>query len=32
METVERDLREVGRELADRFPAKARHPVRALDA
>ena len=26
METVERDLREVGRELAGRFPAKARHP------
>src|SRR6476646_7656509 len=32
METVERDVRVVGRELADRFPAKARHPVRALDA
>jgi proline dehydrogenase len=32
METVERDLREVGRELAGRFPPKARHPVRALDA
>jgi proline dehydrogenase len=29
---VERDLREVGRELAERFPPKARHPMRALDA
>ncbi|MEA2444741.1 MAG: proline dehydrogenase [Thermoleophilales bacterium] len=29
---VESDLREVGRELASRFPARARHPVRALDA
>src|SRR3954466_5895020 len=29
--SVERDLREVGRELAARFPPRARHPVRALD-
>src|SRR4051794_7008936 len=29
---VERDLREVGRELAARFPARTRHPMRALDA
>jgi RHH-type proline utilization regulon transcriptional repressor/proline dehydrogenase/delta 1-pyrroline-5-carboxylate dehydrogenase len=29
---VERDLREVGRELAARFPPRSRHPVRALDA
>src|SRR3954470_17956133 len=29
---VERDLHEVGRELAARFPAAPRHPVRALDA
>src|SRR3954454_22466805 len=29
---VERDLREVGRELAARFPPRARHPMRALDA
>src|SRR4051812_8096067 len=29
---VERDLHEVGRELAARFPPRARHPVRALDA
>jgi RHH-type proline utilization regulon transcriptional repressor/proline dehydrogenase/delta 1-pyrroline-5-carboxylate dehydrogenase len=29
---VERDLREVGRDLAARFPARTRHPVRALDA
>src|SRR5215210_9151736 len=29
---VERDLREVGRELAARFPSRTRHPVRALDA
>jgi proline dehydrogenase len=29
---VERELREVGRELAGRFPSRARHPVRALDA
>src|SRR3954465_426530 len=28
--SVERDLREVGRELAARFPPRARHPVRAL--
>jgi RHH-type proline utilization regulon transcriptional repressor/proline dehydrogenase/delta 1-pyrroline-5-carboxylate dehydrogenase len=32
METVEHDLFEVGRELAARFPPKARHPMRALDA
>jgi proline dehydrogenase len=30
--SVERDVREVGRELAARFPARARHPMRALDA
>ncbi|MEA2431385.1 MAG: proline dehydrogenase, partial [Thermoleophilaceae bacterium] len=30
--SVERDLRDVGRELAARFPPRARHPVRALDA
>src|SRR5439155_12469650 len=30
--SVERDLREVGRELAARFPSRARHPLRALDA
>jgi RHH-type proline utilization regulon transcriptional repressor/proline dehydrogenase/delta 1-pyrroline-5-carboxylate dehydrogenase len=29
---VERDLHEIGRELAARFPPRARHPVRALDA
>src|SRR4051812_35181296 len=29
---VERDLHEVGRELAARFPPRTRHPVRALDA
>src|SRR5215210_4307851 len=29
---VERDVREVGRELAARFPPRTRHPVRALDA
>jgi proline dehydrogenase len=29
---VERDLREVGRELAARFPPRTRHPMRALDA
>jgi RHH-type proline utilization regulon transcriptional repressor/proline dehydrogenase/delta 1-pyrroline-5-carboxylate dehydrogenase len=29
---LERDLREVGRELAARFPPRTRHPVRALDA
>ena len=32
METVERDLFEIGRDLAARFPPRARHPVRALDA
>src|SRR3954463_14003972 len=32
METVERELREVGRELAGRFPPRTRHPVRALEA
>src|SRR3954451_21960332 len=30
--SVERDLREVGRELAARFPARSRHPMRALDS
>src|SRR5439155_8002859 len=30
--SVERDLREVGRELAARFPPRTRHPMRALDA
>src|SRR3954471_3525479 len=30
--TVEHDLFEVGRALAARFPPRARHPVRALDA
>jgi RHH-type proline utilization regulon transcriptional repressor/proline dehydrogenase/delta 1-pyrroline-5-carboxylate dehydrogenase len=30
--SLERDLRDVGRELAARFPPRARHPVRALDA
>jgi RHH-type proline utilization regulon transcriptional repressor/proline dehydrogenase/delta 1-pyrroline-5-carboxylate dehydrogenase len=29
---VEAELRAVGRELADRFPSPARHPLRALDA
>src|SRR5438105_14383868 len=29
---VERDVREVGSELAARFPARTRHPMRALDA
>src|SRR3954462_7331631 len=29
---VERDLHEVGRELAARFPPRTRHPMRALDA
>src|SRR3954466_11345024 len=29
---VERDLHEVGRDLAARFPPRTRHPVRALDA
>src|ERR687886_2404225 len=32
METVERELREIGRELAGRFPPRTRHPVRAIDA
>src|SRR5256714_15160347 len=32
METVERELREVGRDLAGRFPPRTRHPLRALDA
>src|SRR3954463_9168526 len=32
METVERDLFEIGRDLAARFPPRSRHPVRALDA
>src|SRR3954469_14216342 len=30
--SVERELREVGRELAARFPPRTRHPMRALDA
>jgi proline dehydrogenase len=29
---VERDLHEIGRELAARFPPRTRHPMRALDA
>src|SRR5438874_10550514 len=29
---LESDVREVGRELAARFPSRARHPIRALDA
>src|SRR3954469_23301246 len=29
---VERDLFEIGRYLAARFPPRSRHPVRALDA
>src|SRR3954452_8197365 len=28
---VERELREVGHALAERFPSPTRHPVRALD-
>ncbi len=28
---LEEELRRVGHELADRFPARVRHPVRALD-
>ena len=32
MESVERELREVGRDLAARFPPRSRHPMRALDA
>src|SRR4051812_2302686 len=32
METLERDLFEIGRDLAARFPPRSRHPVRALDA
>src|SRR5947208_8578838 len=31
-DAVERDVRDVGRKLAARFPARARHPVRALDS
>src|SRR6058998_3998443 len=30
--SLERDIREVGRELAARFPPRTRHPMRALDA
>src|SRR3982750_1721763 len=30
--SVERDLHEVGRELAARFPPRTRHPLRAIDA
>src|SRR5436189_1849921 len=30
--SVERNLREVGHDLAARFPPRARHPMRALDA
>src|SRR5437763_8826742 len=29
---LESDVREVGRELAARFPARVRHPMRALDS
>src|SRR5438067_11624271 len=29
---LERDVRAVGRDLAGRFPARTRHPMRALDA
>src|ERR1700712_5155593 len=29
---LEDEIRAVGRALAERFPARARHPVRALDA
>src|ERR1700712_4455726 len=29
---LEEQVRDIGRELADRFPARTRHPVRALDA
>jgi proline dehydrogenase len=29
---LEREVREVGRDLAARFPARTRHPMRALDA
>src|SRR3954454_14182730 len=32
METLERDVLDIGRDLAARFPPRARHPVRALDA
>jgi RHH-type proline utilization regulon transcriptional repressor/proline dehydrogenase/delta 1-pyrroline-5-carboxylate dehydrogenase len=32
MQTADRDVFEIGRELAGRFPPRARHPVRALDA
>jgi RHH-type proline utilization regulon transcriptional repressor/proline dehydrogenase/delta 1-pyrroline-5-carboxylate dehydrogenase len=32
MDRVERELVEVGRSVAARFPSRARHPVRALDA
>jgi proline dehydrogenase len=32
METLERDVFDIGRDLAARFPPRARHPVRALDA
>jgi proline dehydrogenase len=30
--SVEHELRDVGRELASRFPPRTRHPMRALDA
>src|SRR5256885_6607516 len=30
--SIERDLREVGRALAARFPPRTRHPMRALDS
>src|SRR5881396_1137001 len=30
--SLERDVREVGTELAARFPARVRHPMRALDS
>src|SRR5438046_4666568 len=30
--SLERDVHEVGKELAGRFPARVRHPMRALDS
>src|SRR5213075_1836849 len=30
--SLERDVNEVGKELAGRFPPRTRHPMRALDA
>ncbi|HEY6397876.1 MAG TPA: hypothetical protein VIX82_10525, partial [Solirubrobacteraceae bacterium] len=29
---LERQIREIGRELAEAFPSTARHPLRALDS